>query len=288
MSFPNPVGTASFGWPRSRWPASSFVAELPDAERAALLAAGEYHRFADEEVLLVQGEPGDCVYVLTGGLVKVIVGAEGGAQTTLAIRSRGDLLGEESVLDQKPRMATARAVGPATALKIEAAAFTDIISRSPAAQVTVTRYVLSKMRYTTERRAAERVWDAKERIAQVLYQLGERHAEPGPDGTIRLPITQDELGDLAGVAVSTVERVLKELREAGAVATKYREIGIRDMAYLDSIRFPQENAEKPLQAGNWRAPIRYGRNWRRPCGGTVFGANGRLGVAAGRSLFRVR
>jgi CRP-like cAMP-binding protein len=239
-----------------RWPKETFIADLPDTERAALLAAGEHHHFDDEQILLVQGEPGDFVYVLTSGLVKVIVEAESGAATTLALRSQGDLVGEFALLDHKPRTATARAIGQVTALKVSGTVFTEIVSRSSAAQATVTRYLLAKMRSTTERRAAERVWDAKERIAQVLYDLGNKHAVPGPDGTLRLPITQGELGDLAGVAVSTAERVLKDLRKAGAVATKYREITIKDMPYLSSIRFPQENPEKPLHAGIFRSLIR--------------------------------
>jgi CRP/FNR family cyclic AMP-dependent transcriptional regulator len=225
-----------------QWPENSFVGQLPEAERAALLAAGAPFRFADDQLLLVQGEAGDFLYVLMSGLVKVIVEAESGAQTTLAIRSRGDLMGEFALLDNKPRTATARAAGSVTALKIGAAAFTAITGQSPAVQTTVTRYLLSKMRSTTERRAAERIWDARERLAQVLYELGQRHAEPGPDGMIRLPITQGELGELAGVAVSTAERVLKDLRKQGAVATRYREITIRDMAYLGSIRFPREKS----------------------------------------------
>ena len=105
------------------------------------------------------------------------------------------------------------------------------------------------MRSTTERRAAERVWDARERLAQVLFELGERRAQRDSDGLLRIPITQSELGELAGVAVSTAERVLKDLRKQGAVSTRYREIAIRDMAYLDSIRFPRETPENPLQAG---------------------------------------
>ena len=231
------------------WPNGSFFAELPDAERAALLNAGDPYRFEDEQILLVQGDSGDHVYLLTSGLVKVVVTAASGAATTLAIRSRGDLVGEFATLDDKPRTATARAVGQVTALKINGSAFLDITSRSPAAQATVTRYLLSKMRSATEQRAADRVWDAKERVAQVLYELGERHADPSPDGVIRLPITQGELGDLAGVAVSTAERVLKDLRKQGVVATRYREITIRDMAYLGSMRFPQEKPEKPLPEG---------------------------------------
>jgi CRP/FNR family transcriptional regulator, cyclic AMP receptor protein len=224
------------------WPEDSFIHQLPDAERGALLAVGSPLRFADDEILLVQGDSGDYLYVLTSGLVKVIVAAESGAQTTLAIRSRGDLLGEFAPLDNKPRTATARAAGPVTALKIGAAAFTAITGQSPAAQAAVTRYLLSKMRSSTERRAAERVWDAKERLAQVLYELGEKHAQPDAEGMIRLPITQGELGDLAGVAVSTAERVLKDLRKQGAVATRYREITIRDMAHLGRMRFPKEKS----------------------------------------------
>jgi CRP/FNR family transcriptional regulator, cyclic AMP receptor protein len=226
------------------WPAGSFVQQLPDAERAALLEAGTPLRFEDDQILLVQGEAGDFLYVLTSGLAKIIVGAVSGAQTTLAIRSRGDLLGEFALLDNKPRTATVRAAGPVTVLKIGGSAFLAL-TRSPAVQATVTKYLLAKMRATTERRAAERIWDARERLAQVLYELGQQRAQPDADGTIRIPITQSELGDLAGVAVSTAERVLKDLRKQGAVSTRYREIAIKDMDYLDSIRFSQDTPENP-------------------------------------------
>jgi CRP/FNR family cyclic AMP-dependent transcriptional regulator len=234
---------------RDQWPPGSFLDMLPDAERDAVLAAGTPWRFEDDQTLLVEGEPGEFVYVLTSGLVKVIVAAESGAETTLAIRSRGDLVGEFALLDARPRTATARAAGPVTALRIGGSAFLAIGAESPAVQLAVTRYVLGKMRASTERRAAERVWDARELLAQVLYELGQLHAVPGPDGMIRIPITQGELGELAGVAVSTAERVLKDFRKHGAVNTRYREITIKDMGYLDSIRFPREKPENPLWAG---------------------------------------
>jgi CRP-like cAMP-binding protein len=238
------------------WPDGSFVQQLPDADRIALLDAGTLLRFEDDQILVVQGDAGDYLYVLTSGLVKVIVGAVSGAQTTLAIRSRGDLVGEFALLDDKPRMATAQAAGPVSALKIGGAAFLAVAGRSPEAQAAVTRYLLAKMRDATERWSAERIWDARERIAQVLYELGKQHAQPDADGLIRIPITQSELGELAGVAVSTAERVLKELRKQGVVSTRYREITIRDMAFLDGIRFPREKPENPLPAGIYHALIR--------------------------------
>jgi CRP/FNR family transcriptional regulator, cyclic AMP receptor protein len=224
---------------RQEWPRETFLGGLPEADRASLLAAGTPVRFEDDQIMLVQGDSGDFVYVLTGGLAKVSVAVESGAETTLAIRSRGDLVGEFALLDDKPRTATVRAAGEATALRVGGTAFLALTDGSRVVQAAVTRYVMGKMRSTTERRAAERVWDARERLAQVLYELAQEHAEPGPDGTVRIPLTQAELGDLAGVAVSTAERILKDLRKQGVVSTRYREITIRDMARLRSIRFSE-------------------------------------------------
>jgi CRP-like cAMP-binding protein len=239
------------------WPAGSFIADLPDAERAVLLAAGDPYHFGDEQVLLVQGDLGDFVYVLVSGLVKVVVATESGARTTLAVRSRGDLVGEFAPLDDKPRTATASAIGPVIALKVRGSAFLRVIGQSPAVQMSITRYLLFKMRSAAERRAADRVWEARERVAQVLFELGQRHAEHRPDGSLRLPITQGDLGDLAGVAVSTAERVLKDLRKQGVVATRYREITIKDMNYLAELRFSQESGRNPLQAGISGTAARY-------------------------------
>ena len=238
------------------WPDGSFVQQLPDADRAALLDAGTPLRFEDDQILLVQGDPGDFLYVLTSGLVKVIVAAVSGAQTTLAIRSRGDLVGEFAAARRQAAHGDGPRGGPGHRGEGRRRRLPAIASRSPAAQATVTKYLLAKMRAATERRAAERVWDARERLAQVLYELGKQHAQPDADGMIRIPITQSELGELAGVAVSTAERVLKELRKQGVVSTRYREITIRDMAYLDSIRFPGEKPENPLPAGIYDPVIR--------------------------------
>ena len=58
-----------------RWPQGSLVALLADSERAALLSAGTAVKFDDDDVLVRQGEFGDGLYVLTGGMVKVTVPA---------------------------------------------------------------------------------------------------------------------------------------------------------------------------------------------------------------------
>jgi CRP/FNR family transcriptional regulator, cyclic AMP receptor protein len=224
---------------RARWPQGSFVAQLGDAERMALLTAGASVKFADDAILVRQGDAGDGLYVLTGGMVKISVAAETGTETMLAVRARGDLIGEFAVLDGMPRTATARAVGAVGAIRVSRARFAAFRQQCPAAQGPITRSLVAKIRSATERHAAERTWGARERIAQVLYELAASYGEPGPDGElmIPLPLTQSELGELAGVAVSTTERILGELRKEDVIATRYREITVRDMDVLGALRF---------------------------------------------------
>jgi CRP/FNR family transcriptional regulator, cyclic AMP receptor protein len=224
---------------RGMWPQSSLMASLGDGERSALLGTGKAVQFNDDGILVLQGESGDALYVLTGGMVKVIVAAESGMETTVAVRSRGDLIGEFAVLDGMPRTATARAVGTVGAVRIGRASFLAFGDRHPAVLGTVTRSLVAKMRAATERHAAERTWGARERLAKVIYELAADYGESagGGDVLIPLPLTQMELGELAGVAVSTTERVLAEFRKKGAIATGYREISVRDMDFLENIRY---------------------------------------------------
>jgi CRP/FNR family cyclic AMP-dependent transcriptional regulator len=244
-----PVNIPSSGG--NGWPDDSFAALLPEAERDAMLSAGLPVRFADDEVLVAQGDSGDFLCVLLTGLVKVVVAAETGAETALAVRSRGDLIGEFAMLDYRPRTATARAVGgPVTALRVGRAPFDALTGEYPTILPTMTRYVLDKMRATTERRAAERFWDARERLAQVVYELAETYGERDAEGTVRLPFTQSEVGQLAGVAVSTAERVLAEFRTKGAITTTYGAIVVRNVTFLKKVRFPAEDRQKPLIEGS--------------------------------------
>jgi CRP/FNR family transcriptional regulator, cyclic AMP receptor protein len=205
---------------RVTWPATSLIGSLTLSDRAALLAAGTRVEFCDNDILVMQGDIGDVLYVLTGGMVKITVSTEAGSETMLAVRSRGDLIGEFSVMDGVPRCGA-------------------FIESHPGAMPVLARSVVAKVRSETERHAAERNWGARERLAQVIYDLAVGYGENVADGgvVIPLPLTQMELGALAGVAVSTTERVLAEFRREGIVQTGYREIAVRDMACLGDTRF---------------------------------------------------
>jgi CRP-like cAMP-binding protein len=212
---------------------------LTPSDRGALLASGTRVQFRDNDILVLQGDTDDVLYVLTGGMVKVAVSAETGVETAIAVRSRGDMIGEFGVLDGMPRAATVRAVGTVGAVRITGPRFFAFTQAHPTALPAIIRSVVAKLRAETARHAAERNWAARERLAQVIYDLATGYGEKADDGAIiiPLPLTQLELGELAGVAVSTTERILAEFRREGLIQTGYREIEVRDMACLGETRF---------------------------------------------------
>jgi CRP-like cAMP-binding protein len=212
------------------------MASLDGGTRAALLGPGTDVSFRHRDVVVLQGDVGDSLYVLTGGVVKVTVANETGAETIVALRSRGDLIGEFALMDDKPRVGTARAVGVVGAIRISRQDFESFGRRHPVARETLMRSLLTKMRASTDW-YAQRARSARERLARALYNLATDYGETEEDRSVIIPLelTQSEMGELAGTAVSTTERILAGFREEGVVATGYKEITVRDMSRLREI-----------------------------------------------------
>jgi CRP/FNR family transcriptional regulator, cyclic AMP receptor protein len=226
------------------WPKSSFVASLTERERDALFESSREVAFGHGDILMLQGAVGDRVFVIVDGFVKVAAATETGIETMLTVRTRGDLVGEFAVLDGNPRTATVSAVGAVVALRIGRDQFLTYGERYPKAQGKITRALLSKIRLSTERRVTAQGWDARARLARLLYELVLEHGEPLSDGSmlVRLALTQFELGALASVAESTTERILADFRRRGILSTHYRKIVVRDIAALEDAR---HSTQKP-------------------------------------------
>ncbi len=74
--------------------------------------------YRDTEIIIKQGELGDCMYVIQDGLVEIVKETEQG-EVHLALRGKGELIGEMAIFERETRMATARAIGEARVLTID-------------------------------------------------------------------------------------------------------------------------------------------------------------------------
>jgi CRP-like cAMP-binding protein len=172
------------------------------------------------------------------GVVKV-TGATDEGDALLAIRVGGDLVGELSAMDNRPRSATVTTVGPLIARVISQGEFVAFVARNPEVALAVARGVGDKLRAATARRIDFTGCDVATRFARVLLELAVRYGEQtGAAVVIRCPLTQTELATLVGAAEPTIQRVLRQLRTDGVVATGYRETAVLDMAGLRRRAFP--------------------------------------------------
>lgn len=86
--------------------------------------------YMDGEVIIRQGELGDCMYVVQEGQVEVIVELDDNF-VQLAIRNQGDFIGEMAIFETEVRMATVRALGKVRVLTIDKKNFLRRILEDP-------------------------------------------------------------------------------------------------------------------------------------------------------------
>jgi CRP-like cAMP-binding protein len=87
--------------------------------------------YEDGEVIVRQGEVGNCMYVIQQGKVEVIAEKDG-KEVHLAFRGEGEFFGEMAIFDRDVRSATVRASGPARVLTVDKKNFMRRIHEDPA------------------------------------------------------------------------------------------------------------------------------------------------------------
>jgi len=104
-----------------------------------LAAALEEIDCAEGRVVFAEGDPGDSMYFIAHGRIRVekLAQAEGLVRKTLTVLEAGDYFGEMALFDQKPRSASAVAAGPARILRLSKAAFDQIQQRHSVAGMSV-------------------------------------------------------------------------------------------------------------------------------------------------------
>ena len=121
-------------------------ANLPPAELKQVAAIADEHLFVDGEIMAQQDEPGDELYVIVSGEVRVVVTGNDGRETELALRGAGEYVGEMAVISRKPRMARLVAAGDVRTLCIEQKQFEGILRERPETSLAVMRELCDRLR----------------------------------------------------------------------------------------------------------------------------------------------
>ena len=207
----------------------SFLARLSPEDLSVLFAAGQRRRYVRNANLFLEGESPGRVFMSLRGRAKVSSASPRGRAVVLGIRGSGDILGELSAIDGRPRIASAVALEPTEMLLVPAAAFQSFVEGRPGVASALLRVFAERLRESDTNRTHFGSDDCATRVALLLLDLSQRHGALGENGNkIDLPLTQQDIADWVGESREAVTKALHSLRAAGLVETDRRAITILD------------------------------------------------------------
>ncbi len=204
-----------------------FLARLEQDDRAALVALGRPLEYPPRQVLMQQNEPSSHVLLLLRGWTKVTATAANGYEGLLALRGPGDIIGEAAALSGHPRSATVTTLERVAAVAVEQERFTGFLRANPQAALQLLALSVDRQRSGDRLRLESAALTVRERLASLLLDLARTHGRPTEEGIeLTVALSQEELAGSVGASREAVARLLKDLRERGAVITRRRRIVI--------------------------------------------------------------
>lgn len=191
-------------------------------------------RLTKGEVLFSEGEPGDKLYVIESGKLKLGHTASDGRESIIAVLGAGEMLGELSLFDPGPRTATAVAVTPSKVLFMGHEALLPWLVGRPDLAVALLAALARRLRRTNEALADLVFSDVPGRVAKALLDLGSKFGEEAADGlVVRHELTQEELAQLVGASRETVNKALADFSQRGWIRIEQRSVTLLDLERLD-------------------------------------------------------
>jgi CRP/FNR family transcriptional regulator len=208
------------------------LARLPDDDLKALAARGRVRRFNAGATLFHEGDPGDAIYVVVDGRIRMSRLSGGGTEATLALIGPGDCTGELSLFDGRPRSATATAMQATRTFVVSRDDFVDWIRERPGASLALLETLSLRLRRTNEIVTDLVFLDLPHRLAKHLLSLAASHAD-GPNARRpRLQVTQSELASMLGVSRESVNKQLNQFSRDGWITISRGAVIIDDAEAL--------------------------------------------------------
>ena len=188
--------------------------------------------FARGMILFHKGSPGNSIYLIDQGKIRIFILSEAGQEISLNIHGPGDCFGELALLDGFSRSAGAMAVEQTVTYSLQRQDFLRHLDESPKMARALLAQVSSHLRNATDYAESLAFLDVYGRVASILLKLAERYGTEEDDGSggvqIDMRLTQAELAGYVAASREMVNRVLKSYRAQGLISIEGQYITILD------------------------------------------------------------
>ena len=222
--------------------ATEIVSQTADFLATVPLFSGlqreEIQKFADltrersypkGSVILFQDDPGDSLFVLRAGRVKVVLIGEDGREVILGVLEPGAHFGELALIDDQPRSAHVIAMEDAQLLILRREDFRRRVEANASVAWALLTELSRRLRRADVKIGGLVLLDVPGRIARLLLDLAD---ESGSDA-IEKPLTHQTIAQMIGASRETVSRAMKEFQDAGLITVERRRISVGNRDALE-------------------------------------------------------
>jgi len=182
-------------------------------------------RVGAQATVVSQDEPGDSMFVIMSGRVKVVIFGENGREVTLSLLRPGDSFGEMSLFDGEARSANCIALEPTTMLVLGRDDLLRHLGAHPRTAVNLLGEMARRLRRADQSIAQLALCDVNERLIHRLVSLAREEGSEGPEGLlVRRRPTQQELANMIGSCRETISRAFNQLARDGLIIPRGRSL----------------------------------------------------------------
>jgi len=212
------------------------LAELGPEGLARLAERVEQREIRRREVVYMNGDPGEALYFVNGGRIKISKVTRDGKSLTLFYCGPSELFGEGCLIDGGPRTEMAEAVENAMLTQIDRGDFERLLISHAHLGAAMTRLMVQRRKDLETKVEALVFRDVTSKLAELLIKLGGEYGVDDARGTlVALKITHQELANLIGSTRETVSLTLSQFKRKKFICTEGRKVIISDTEGLKAL-----------------------------------------------------
>ena len=155
-------------------------------------------------------QPGEVVYIVLNGTLKIFVQQRDGTEVILAILGPGDIVGEMSLVDSAGRSANVVTLEKSTLLWLDRATFQECLQSIPTVTYNLVQIMSNRLRLANEQIQSLATLDVYGRVARQLLAFAQQYGQTVNQSDILIPIrlTQSDISDLVGASRERINQVM--------------------------------------------------------------------------------
>lgn len=214
----------------------SIFSSLNEKELDLLLQATTTRRLKAKEVLFRKGDPGNQLYGILSGSLKVMTTGTDGKDVMFGLMGPGEVLGEIALLDSEERSATIVGVEATELLTLHRRELIPFLEKNPGAAIGLAGVLAARVRRLSERAEDRQTMPLPGRIAKKLISLSEEYGKhPIVGGPVEVRLPQQDLADLVGTTRESVNKQLRAWEQEGIVELGRGRVVLKNPDALEAV-----------------------------------------------------